>query len=720
MHHMVLPALRFTKIAPFLLILSLFLPLTVAKAQILKPYKWTYTVEPAHPKLGQTAELVFKAKLDAGWHLYGPKTEASLPLVFAFAANPAIQVLGKVQSVGAKRENDTILGGMVEVFYGSAELRQKIKLLKPDATITGSMEGQNCTDAGRCVPFSEDFLFAISAAKEDGVKPVKATSSATNNGNEIAGNVDSEATAIAAAPPDGVALDSASTEEAAAQADSATRETANTVQSIQVQAASTSGQNTGGLWGFFLLAFLSGFIALLTPCVFPMIPMTVSFFTRNAASRAKALGNAWLYAGSIVALYVLIGVIFSRLNGPEFANFISTHWLPNVLFFAIFLIFGFSFLGYFEILLPSSWGNAADERAEKGGIAGIFFMALTLVIVSFSCTGPIASTVLVQSAGGAILKPVVGMLGFSLAFALPFGLFAAFPHWLSSLPRSGSWMVTVKAVLGFLELALALKFLSVADQAYHWHLLDREIYLAFWIVIFSMLGFYLLGKIRLPHDDDVSAVGWGRLGISIFIFTFVVYLIPGLFGAPLKALAGYIPPRSSLDFDLTKNSIGASTPSTPNTLCESPKYADFLHLPHGLQGYFDYRQGLACAKATGKPLFIDFTGHGCVNCREMEARVWSDPRILTLLKDKFVVTALYVDDKTDLPETAWYTSKYDGKVKKTVGKQNADFQITRFNNNAQPFYLILDGDGNLIAGPQAYDLSVDNFEAFLKRGLTAP
>ena len=451
-----------------------------------------------------------------------------------------------------------------------------------------------------------------------------------------------------------------------------------------------------------------------------MIPMTVSFFTRRAGSRSRAVGQALLYGAFIIGLYVLIGVLVSRLNGPEFANFLSTHWLPNTLFFLVFIIFGFSFLGYFEIVLPGRWSTATDERSEKGGIVGIFFMALTLVIVSFSCTGPIAGLILVESAGGAVAKPIVGMLGFSLAFALPFGLFAAFPQMLASLPRSGGWLNSVKVVLGFIEIALAFKFLSIADQAYHWNILDRDLYLAIWIVVFTLLGLYLLGKLRMPHDSDPKhpGIGWLPLSLAITVFTFVLYLVPGLWGAPLKALAGYLPPQATLGFDLyTSRPTAQSAPTGANSpLCGPANFADFLHLPHGLQGYFDYQQALACAKAQGKPLFIDFTGHGCVNCREMEARVWADPRILNRLRQDFVVAALYVDDKTELSQNRWYTSKYDGKEKKSIGKQNADLQITRFNNNAQPFYLILDGNGNLLAGPQTYDLSIDNFEAFLKKG----
>ena len=478
------------------------------------------------------------------------------------------------------------------------------------------------------------------------------------------------------------------------------------------------------LFTFFLVALVAGLAALLTPCVFPMIPMTVTFFSSSSAGRGEAIRKAAVYGLSIVVIYVVIGVVVSVLFGPAFANWLSTHWLPNVFFFAIFVLFGLSFLGLFEITLPSSLVNRVDQQSDKGGYYGVFFMAFTLVLVSFSCTGPLVGSVLVESAGGQFTKPILGMLGFSVAFAVPFALFAAFPQWLSSLPKSGGWLNSVKVVLGFLELALAFKFLSVADQVYHWGLLDREIYLAIWIVIFSLMGFYLLGKIRLPHDSPLESVSVPRLLLAILTFSFVVYLIPGLVGAPLKALAGYLPPMHTHDFNvprlLAEQGTTASGPATlvgsEDGACEAPKYADRLHLPHGIQGYFDYEQALACAQAQNKPLFIDFTGHGCVNCREMEANVWSDPAVLRRLKQDYVVVALYVDEKEELPETEWYTSEYDGKVKKSIGQQNADLQITRFNNNAQPYYVLLNNEGELLMQPQAYDLNVQNFVDFLDEG----
>jgi len=433
--------------------------------------------------------------------------------------------------------------------------------------------------------------------------------------------------------------------------------------------------------------------------------------------------EALIYGGSIILIYTVVGTIVAVTLGANFANWLSTHWLPNIIFFLIFMVFAASFLGLFEITLPSWIVNKADKKSDKGGYAGAFFMAFTLVLVSFSCTGPIVGAILVQSAGGQVLMPVIGMLGFSLAFALPFTLFAFFPSWLSKLPKSGGWLNSVKVTLGFIEMALGLKFLSVADQTYHWGILDRDIYLALWIVIFFMLGLYFLGKIRLIHDQEVKHIGVFRLMLAIITFTFVVYLIPGMFGAPLKGLAGYLPPQATHDFDLNAIIRDNSCASSGNyngtdiSLCEKPKYSDFLHLPHGLKGFFDYEQGMACAALQKKPVFIDFTGHGCVNCREMEATVWSDPQVLKRLKENFVVIALYVDDKTELPEKEWVTSKYDGRVKKNIGQKYADFQISRFNVNAQPYYVLLDNKGGLLTNPRAYNKDISEFVKFLDKGI---
>jgi thiol:disulfide interchange protein DsbD len=468
-------------------------------------------------------------------------------------------------------------------------------------------------------------------------------------------------------------------------------------------------------WELMVEAFLWGIASLLTPCVFPMIPMTVTFFLKGAKEKSKAAGirKATGYGLSIIGIYTLIGTIVAITLGAAFANWLATHWIPNVLFFLIFMFFAASFLGMFEIRMPSSLINKSDAKADKGGFLGTFFMALTLVLVSFSCTGPIIGSILIKASQGlSVVEPMLGMFAFSLAFALPFTLFAIFPSWLSKLPKSGGWLNTVKVVLGFLEIALGLKFLSVADQTYHWGILDREVYIGLWIVIFTMLALYLLGKIKLAHDSDMPYLKVPRLFFAMSVLAFVVYLTPGMFGHPLKALSGYLPPMSTHDFDL----LGEIRGEDENQCGEDPKYSDFLHLPHGIAGYFDYDEAMACAKAQGKPLFIDFTGHGCVNCREMEAQVWSDPAILKMLKEEFVVVAIYVDDKTPLPESEWVESKVDGKMKTTIGEKNLDFQICKFDKNAQPLYATMNGEEELLANPIGYE-STSEFKEFLEQSL---
>ena len=472
-------------------------------------------------------------------------------------------------------------------------------------------------------------------------------------------------------------------------------------------------------WGLVLQAILWGFAMLLTPCVFPMIPMTVSFFLKNSGNAHRGRFHAFMYGLFIVLLYTVpisLVILITWIAGgdsvtADIFNWLATHWLPNILFFIVFMVFAASFFGAFEITLPSSWVNKADGKSDKKGLVGVFFMALTLVLVSFSCTGPIVGTVLIQSTKGQFWMPIVTMFAFSVAFALPFTLFALFPSLLTRL-RSGSWLGSVKVVLGFIEVALGFKFLSVADQTYHWGLLDREVYLAIWIVTFSLLGLYLLGKIRFAHDEKVEHLSVTRLALAIVDFAFVVYMIPGMFGAPLKALSGYLPPISTQDFVLgAVNASSSGNGEDERTVSlYGEKYG--LHLPLGLDGYFTIEEGLAAAKASGKPVFVDVTGHGCVNCREMEARVWSDPRVLELLSKKFVVVALYVDDKTKLDEADWVHAA-NGDVYKEIGRANAYIARTRFEVNSQPNYILLDSDGRQLAPARGYNLDVQGFIDFL-------
>lgn len=635
-------------------------------AQILEPAKWSIDVSSRSVKIGDEIDLIFNVKIDEKWYLYSTDFDPDLgPMIteFEFESHESYERIGIITPIDPKKKYDSLWEGEYTYFKKTAQFIQKVVIKSDNPIIKGKYYYQVCTDIdGKCIPFDDEFSF----------------------GALVGGNADIN-----------------------------TIENSDLVSAGSTQASPDS--NDQGLMGFMIAAFLAGLAAIFTPCVFPMIPMTVTFFTGRGGENSKGKWQALLYAFSIIVIYTLIGSVLAPFMGPTTANELATGWIPNLIFFTVFIVFALSFLGMFEITLPSSFVNKMDQQSGKGGVTGIFFMAFTLVLVSFSCTGPLVGTILVESAGGQILKPILGMFAFSLAFALPFGTFALFPNLLANLPKSGGWLNSVKVVLGFLELALAFKFLSIADQAYHWHILDREIYLAIWIVIFTLLGLYLLGKINLPHDTPSEKTSISGLLLAIVTFSFVVYLIPGMWGAPLKALSGYLPPLTTQDFQLSTS--GAI--SEESTICEPPKYADILHFPHGIQGYFDYDQALACAKSQNKPVFIDFTGHGCVNCREMEARVWSDPRVLKRLKEDFVMLALYVDDKLELPASEWVTSTYDGKVKKTIGKVNADFQITRFNNNAQPYYVILDSNGDLIPPKNAYDLDIDAFIDFLDKAKLA-
>jgi thiol:disulfide interchange protein DsbD len=673
---------------------------------MVNPVKWNLEQKPTQK--GEI-DLVFKAKIEPGWHLYATDLPSGGPIKTTFTFTPDksnYQTVGKIiEKTTSTKEHDKIFNMDLAFFSKEAIFVQKIKLLSNQSfELKGTIEYQSCNDE-TCTMDDHDFSFKIGESEVAAI-PSKNGAIAKNSAARSGNGVDSINNQVIARKA------------------IATDRSVFAVKKTIISKDDGSAQH--GLWWFLIFSFGAGLLAILTPCVFPMIPMTVSFFMSGNKSKLQAKTQAFIFGASIILIYTLIGTVVALTLGADFANWISTHWIPNVLFFIIFVVFAFSFFGAFEIVLPSSWGNKTDRFVDKGGLGGAFFMALTLVLVSFSCTGPIVGAILVESAGGLVLKPIVGMLGFSLAFALPFTLFAIFPQWLSNLPKSGGWLNSVKVVLGFIELALGLKFLSIADQTYHWRILDREVYLAFWIVIFTMMGFYLLGKMKFAHDSDTKFISVPRLMLAVITFTFVVYLIPGMFGAPLKAISGYLPPMTSHDFDFHKivrdevklvdHSSGMSGP-TANLLCEKPKFSEFLELPHGLEGYFDFEQGFACAKAQNKPVFIDFTGHGCVNCREMEANVWSDPRVLEKLKNEFVIIALYVDDKTDLPQNEWVTSTYDHKIKKTIGKKFADFQISRFGVNAQPYYVLLDQNQELLTKPTARDLNPDHFLDFLDKGL---
>lgn len=692
-----------------LLILFLFvLTISCSHAQILNPAKWTVEVSKKSVKAGDVVELIFKATIDAKWYMYANDFDPDCgPMIteLSFSDIQNYEVVGPTKAINPLSKTDQYFPDCktIKYFKKTAEFRQKIKVLGGPLKISVVVQGQVCTEIdGACIPFDEDFVIEdiavtgkVAEQKKTEVKTPEKKSS-----------------------PDG-----------AAEAKKTEPSSDSVIQNAFKAAPVNYGENKGPIldksiltgeptygnesfWALLALSFVAGLASLITPCVFPMIPMTVTFFLKDTQEKKQGIRKAIVFGLSIIVLYSSAGTLFAVLLGPEGLNAMATNWALNLFIFAVFIVFALSFFGLFEINAPYKLVNKVDQRAEKGGYVGVFFMAFTLVLISFSCTVPIVGSVLALSAGGQILKPVLMMFSYSLAFALPFAFFAFFPEVIKSMPKSGGWLNSVKVTLGFLELALALKFFSIADQTYHWGLLDRDLNIALWIIIFGFLGFYLLGKIRLASDSVVEKISVPRLLLSIGVFSFVIYLIPGLWGAPLKALAGYLPPMYTHDFDL----VSLTRNEKQNLVCEEPKYEEFLHLPHGLKGYFDYEQALACAREQNKPLFIDFTGHGCTNCREMEANVWADPQVLERLKKDYVVVALYVDDKTELPESEWYTSKYDNKVKKSIGKQNADLQITNLDNNAQPFYVLVGKDERVLAWPKAYDKSVENFVEFLESG----
>ena len=675
---------RFFFLTLFLLLLS-----PLAQAQLVKPPVWNIRLESKELEVGKPATLVMEAQIPMGWYVYSNDFDKNLgPLLTEFipAKSADFSVAGKLQGIQARKKYDEVWEGDITYFMGKGRFEQPITLLSTAGIVKGSLEYQMCTDVtGQCINYELDIEVRFTA-KAAAIVPLETSP---------AQKADTSTTAPSALEAGSLVENADSTQGPGTPEPE--------------QAPFTVDTESESLVGFMVLAFLAGLAALITPCVFPMIPMTVSFFTGRAKKRSEGIRQAFIYGISIIGIYTIAGTAVAAIQGPEFANWLATHWVPNVFFFAIFMVFALAFLGMFELTLPSSFVNKIDAKAEKGGLGGVFFMAFTLVLVSFSCTGPIVGSILISSAGGELVKPVLGMFSFGLAFAIPFTLFAIFPEWMQRLPKSGGWLNTVKVVLGFLELALAFKFLSIADLVYHWGILDRDIFLAIWIVIFSALGLYLLGKIRLPHDSKMEHLGVPRLLLALVTFTFVVYMIPGLWGAPLKALSGYLPPLTTQQFSLS----GSTSSSEASSSTEVVLYGDLLKIPHGIPGYFDYEQALAAAKREGKPLLIDFTGHGCVNCRKMEENVWVDPQVIKRLKEDFVMVALYIDERLELPESKWYTSTYDEKVKKTLGKQNADFQITRFNNNAQPYYVILDHQEQLLATPRGYDTDIAAFVEFL-------
>jgi thiol:disulfide interchange protein len=659
------------------------------KADLRTNIKWTYSVQQVSDA---EFDLVFKADVAPKWHLYGPYQEypfgsGPLPLEIIYDNKDQFATQGRIKSSPkAERVFDDVFEVWVSQYDGKPVFTQRIRVnTETPFTIKGMINGQICLDL--CVSFEEKFEFRISGAKLTG------DAAATSDQDVVASGI----------PEDEV--DGAETD--------VSNEVAASTESTE--GAGTTKKTDKSLWVLFFAALGLGVAGIFTPCVFPMIPMNIAFFLNYRGGKAKGKFLAVFYGLSIIFIYSVIGLLISVIFGPEAMNNIVTHWLTNVIFFLIFVFFAASFFGAFELVLPSKWVNKADSQADRGGLIGTFFMALTLVLVSFSCTAAFIGTILVEAADGtALLKPFIGMLGFSVGFGVPFALLALFPSVMSKLPKSGGWMNAVKVVFGFVILAFGMKFLIVPDQTYHLNILTRDIYLAVWIVLFSLMGFYLLGKYKFHHDTDVHSLGFFRLILVIATFSFVVYLIPGLFGADLQRISGLLPSKSTQKFDLTRM-VGSSA-DIPNTLCGTPSHADDLHFPAGFQGYFDLDEAIACAKEQNKPVFIDFTGHSCANCKVMEAQVWSDPKVKERLNKNFVMVALYTDDRTTLPKEKWIIGK-DGSELKTIGRVNKFIQETRFGTIATPLYVVVDHEGNMLSGSWQTNKNIDGFAAFLDEGV---
>ncbi|WP_144214945.1 protein-disulfide reductase DsbD family protein [Flavobacterium anhuiense] len=674
------------------LLLLFFFAFAKGNAQILEPVKWTSKIE----KKGNNALLIFDAVIEKDWHMYSQFTPEGGPLALEISFKNQkgnYELIGKAKEGKTKTAYNDVFEVNETFFEGKAHIEQEIKIINPNLkTVDVDFDFQVCKEV--CINSSKKFSIAVPSTFK--MNEVPAVAEAKLDETKTVGiAVDTVAKAPAAEVENVIKKD---------------KELAKVNAETPAQAPSRS------LWSIFFIAFLSGFAALLTPCVFPMIPMTVSFFTKQSKSRAKGIRNAIIYGLSIIAIYVVLGLIVTKIFGADALNALSTDVWFNLIFFVILVIFATSFLGAFEIMLPNSWANKADQQADKGGLIGILFMALALAIVSFSCTGPIVGTLLVEAASNGGIAPVVGMLGFSSALALPFMLFAMFPGWLNSLPKSGGWLNTVKVVLGFLELALAFKFLSNADLVLQLHFLEREVFIAIWIAIFGAMTLYLFGKITLPHDSPTQHISVGRLYLGLLTFVFTMYLIPGLWGAPLKLISAFPPPPqySESPFGVGGSGNGAVSAEAGKGL---PAGAELG--PHGIMVFHDYEDGLAYAKEIKKPIMLDFTGYACVNCRKMENNVWSDPTVLPILKNDVVLISLYVDDKRELPKEEQFTTEAGDKII-TAGDKWTDFMISKYKTNTQPLYVITDLEGNNLNNnkPTISYVSTEEYLQWLKEGIS--
>ena len=654
----------------YIIICLLLLNVTLTFSQILKPVEWNTSVE----KVSDTEyKLVSNATIDKGWHLYSQSVPEDGPIPTTFTYDDTggnIKLLGSTTEEEGLTIDDAVFNMKIKYFENNAIFEQKVSLSEGINTVNGIVEFMVCDDE-RCLPPTEvDLIFKISEG-------LLSTDTIENSSEVTTPKFDIE----------------------------------------KLESSEPVSKSSKGLLAIFIIAFLSGFAALLTPCVFPMIPMTVSFFTKQSKNKAQGFRNAIFYGISIILIYVLLGSAVTGIFGADALNALATNVWFNIIFFLLLVIFAISFMGAFEINLPSSWGTKVDSQADRGGLIGIFFMALALAIVSFSCTGPIVGTLLVEAASKGGIAPIVGMLGFSLAIAIPFALFAAFPGWLNSLPKSGGWLNTVKVVLGFLELALAFKFLSQADLVLQLHWLEREVFLAIWIAIFGVLALYLFGKIQLPHDAPLTHISVGRLCLGLLTLSFTVYMIPGLWGAPLNLISAFPPPQhyseSPYGVGFTKLGEGGSSVNHDGL----PDGAHLLE-PHDILSFNDYDKGLAYAKKVGKPVMIDFTGWACVNCRKMEQNVWPKPKVLDVLKNKVVLISLYVDDKRKLEADEIVESKLKpGKNLKYIGQKWSEFQTIKYKANSQPFYVLMDHNEENLIDPVAYMPNADEYYNWLEKGI---
>lgn len=659
------------------LTLFAFLFFITGKAQILEPVKWKTSIE---KKSNTNYLLIFDGVIEKEWHMYSQFTAdgGALPLEVLFKNEKALyKLIGKTKEGKTKTVFNDVFGVNETFFEGKVHLVQEVSLLNPKLkTIEATLNYQVCKQS--CINSEKSFTFSI---------PVETSAEVTAIVDTV--KVDSVPIVSEVSSP------------------TITPKVSKTVVDTPKK------EQKKGLWNIFFLAFLGGFAALLTPCVFPMIPMTVSFFTKQSKTPAQGKKNAFIYGISIIAIYVILGLLVTGIFGADALNALSTNVWFNLIFFLLLIVFAASFLGAFEIMLPNSWANKVDRQADRGGIVGILFMALALAIVSFSCTGPIVGTLLVESASKGGIAPIVGMLGFSSALALPFMLFAMFPGWLHSLPKSGGWLNTVKVFLGFLELALAFKFLSNADLVLQLHLLEREVFLAIWIAIFGALAYYLFGKLTMPHDSPLSHISVGRLFMGLIVLSFTIYMIPGLWGAPLKLINAFPPP-----LEYSESPFGVGNSNSNSTVAVLPDGA--ISGPHGITVFDDYNKGLAYAKSVNKPILLDFTGFACVNCRKMENNVWSDEKIKSILKNEVVLISLYVDDKRDLPKSEQFVSKSTGSSIESVGDKWTDFMISTYKTNTQPLYVLTDLEGkslNINTPTTSYDPDVNLYEKWLKDGI---